>query len=118
MRTLKPCNDRPQYELDKISGHLGVDHPQRYSNVCPTLYGLIPQTYCGQSVAELSAQQTNRPGLHGNHDSLDICVLTKKTIAQGDILLEAFPIGGLRMIDDDEADDKIVAIMKGDAMHE
>jgi inorganic pyrophosphatase len=47
-----------------------------------------------------------------------MCVLTEKTIAHGDILLEALPIGGLRMIDGDEADDKIVAIMKGDAMHE
>ena len=48
--------DNVKYELDKKSGHLRVDRPQRYSNVCPTLYGLIPQTYCGQSVAELSAQ--------------------------------------------------------------
>ena len=102
----------------KKTGHLRVDRPQRYSNICPTLYGLIPQTYGGQSVAALSAQQTNRPGLHGDHDPLDICVLTEKSIAHGDILLEAIPIGGLRMIDGDEADDKIVAIMKGDAMHE
>ena len=110
--------DTVKYELDKKSGHLRVDRPQRYSNICPTLYGLIPQTYCGQSVAELSAQQTNRPGLQGDHDPLDICVLTEKTITHGDVLLDAVPIGGLRMIDGDEADDKIVAILKGDAMHE
>ena len=36
--------DTVKYELDKKSGHLRVDRPQRYSNVCPTLYGLIPQT--------------------------------------------------------------------------
>ncbi len=110
--------DTVKYELDKKSGHLRVDRPQRYSNVCPTLYGLIPQTYCGPSVAELSAKQACRPGLVGDHDPLDICVLTEKSITHGDVLLQAIPIGGLRMIDGDEADDKIVAILKGDAVHE
>ena len=110
--------DTVKYELDKKSGHLRVDRPQRYSNVCPTLYGLIPQTYCGQSVAALSAKCTNRPGLVGDLDPLDICVLTEKSIIHGDVLLQAIPIGGLRMIDGDEADDKIVAVLKGDALHE
>ncbi|MEO8325775.1 MAG: inorganic diphosphatase, partial [Nitrospirota bacterium] len=110
--------DTVKYELDKKSGHLRVDRPQRYSNVCPTLYGLIPQTYCGPSVAELSAGCTNRPGLVGDLDPLDICVLTEKSIIHGDVLLQAIPIGGLRMIDGDEADDKIVAVLKGDALHE
>ena len=110
--------DSVKYELDKKSGHLRVDRPQRYSNVCPTLYGLIPQTYCGQAVAELSAQHANRPGLVGDQDPLDICVLTEKSITHGDLLLQALPIGGLRMIDGDEADDKIVAVLKGDAVYE
>lgn len=105
--------------LTKKSGHLRADRPQRYSNGCPTLYGLIPHTYSGQSVPELSSQQTNRPGLVGDHDPLDICVLTeKKIISPCEILLEALPIGGLRMIAGNEADDKIMAIRKRDAMHE
>jgi inorganic pyrophosphatase len=110
--------DTVKYELDKKSGHLRVDRPQRFSNVCPTLYGFIPQTYCGESVAALSAGRTNRPGLVGDQDPLDICVLTEKSITHGDILLQAIPIGGLCMIDGDEADDKIVAVLKGDAVHE
>ncbi len=46
---------------------------------------------------------------------MDICVLTEKDIPHGDILLQAIPIGGLRVIDGNEADDKIIAVMKGDA---
>lgn len=41
----------------------------------------------------------------------------EKTISHGDILLHAIPIGGLRMIDGNEADDKIIAVMQGDAIH-
>ena len=54
----------------------------------------------------------------GDDDPLDICVLAEKTITHGDVLLEARPIGGLRMIDGDEADDKIIAVMKGDVVYE
>jgi len=45
---------------------------------------------------------------------MDICVLTEKTVAHGNFFLRARPIGGLRMIDGDEADDKIVAILDDD----
>src|SRR5262249_37774751 len=31
--------DTVKYELDKDSGHLRADRPQRFSSVCPTLYG-------------------------------------------------------------------------------
>jgi len=109
--------DTVKYEIDKITGYLKVDRPQRYSNVCPSLYGLLPQTYCGNSVAELCAQTTGRLSIKGDGDPLDICVLTEKTIKNGGIILEAIPIGGLRMIDGDEVDDKIIAVMKGDAVY-
>src|SRR5438445_10944828 len=36
--------DAVKYELDKRSGHLKIDRPQRFSSRCPTLYGFIPQT--------------------------------------------------------------------------
>jgi inorganic pyrophosphatase len=107
--------DTVKYEVDKVTGILRMDRPQQYSNVCPTLYGFIPKTLCDERVAALSRERSGRHGLAGDGDPLDICVLTEKTVTHGDILVTAIPIGGLRMIDADEADDKIVAVLKGDA---
>ncbi len=111
-------SDTLKYELDKHTGHLKVDRPQRFSNICPSLYGLIPRTCCGTQVASLCASRTGKTGVVGDDDPLDICVIAEKTITHGDVLLEARPIGGLRMIDGDEADDKIIAVMKGDVVYE
>lgn len=111
-------DDTVKYELDKLTGHLKVDRPQRYSNICPTLYGLIPRTYCGEKVAQRCMEKTGRTGIIGDGDPVDICILSEKSITHGDILLEARPIGGLRMIDDQEADEKIIAVLKGDALYE
>ena len=109
--------DTVKYEIDKHSGILTIDRPQMYSNICPTPYGFIPQTFCGESVAEFCREKTGRDDIKGDGDPLDICVLTEKTINQGNILLKAIPIGGLRMIDNNEADDKIIAVMKGDSVY-
>lgn len=106
--------DTLKYELDKQSGYLKIDRPQLYSNVCPTPYGLIPQTYCGEKVAEFCEMKTGRKGINGDGDPLDICVITEKVITHNDIILNAVPIGGLRMIDGNEADDKIIAVMHKD----
>lgn len=106
--------DVVKYELDKQSGHLHVDRPQRFSSMCPSLYGFIPQTYCGEHVADLCAERTGRTGIQGDGDPMDICVLTEKTFAQGNFFLQAKPIGGLRMIDGEQADDKIIAVLDAD----
>jgi inorganic pyrophosphatase len=108
--------DTVKYEIDKASGILKIDRPQKYSNVCPTLYGFIPQTFCGEKVGEFCAQKTGRSGILGDGDPMDICVLTEKAISHADILLQAIPIGGLRMIDGSQADDKIVAVLQGDGV--
>ncbi|MDK2971354.1 MAG: inorganic pyrophosphatase [Candidatus Sumerlaeota bacterium] len=110
-------SDTIKYEIDKQSGLLKVDRPQRYSNVCPALYGLVPQTYCAEKVAEFSAERAGKGRIEGDHDPLDICVLSEKTFSRGDFLVEVIPIGGLRMIDGNEADDKIIAVLKGDASY-
>jgi inorganic pyrophosphatase len=110
-------SDTVKYELDKPTGLLRVDRPQKFSNVCPANYGLIPQTYCGEAVAERLIRRSGREGIVGDGDPLDICVLTEKVIPHGDILLRAIPIGGLSMIDGHEADDKILAVMEGDAAY-
>jgi inorganic pyrophosphatase len=109
--------DTVKYELDKVTGHLKVDRPQRYSNVFPALYGLVPQTYCADRIGALCCRRTGRTGLRGDGDPLDICVLTEKSIPHGDILLRARPIGGLRLLDGNDADDKIIAVMEGDAVY-
>ena len=43
--------DGVKYEIDKHSGYLKIDRPQRFSTVCPTLYGFVPRTFCGEAVA-------------------------------------------------------------------
>lgn len=108
-------SDTVKFEVDKASGHLRLDRPQRYSNVNPTLYGLVPQTYCGERVAALCNDAMQRTDIVGDGDPLDICVLSEKTFSHGDFLMEAVPIGGIRMIDGNEADDKIIAVMVDDA---
>jgi inorganic pyrophosphatase len=67
-------------------------------------------------VAAYAAEKANRPGIHGDGDPLDICVLTEKTISHSDIILKAIPIGGFRMIDKGEADDKIIAVLENDSV--
>lgn len=109
--------DTVKYEVDKNSGYLRIDRPQKYSNIVPALYGFIPQTYSGQRVADLSIQKTDNPKIKGDGDPIDICILTEKEITHGDILVEATPIGGFRMIDGNEADDKIIAVLYNDAVY-
>jgi inorganic pyrophosphatase len=109
--------DTVKYEIDKVTGHLMIDRPQKYSNVCPALYGLVPQTYCADRVAKLCSDSLGRGPVVGDHDPVDICVLTEKSITHGDILVNAIPIGGLRMLDGAEADDKIVAVLEKDATY-
>jgi inorganic pyrophosphatase len=106
--------DAVKYETDKRSGHLKVDRPQRFSSFPPTLYGFIPQSFCGERVGELCEQRTGRTGIRGDGDPMDICVLTEKPVTHGNIFVRARPVGGLRMIDGDEADDKIVAVLDTD----
>jgi inorganic pyrophosphatase len=108
--------DAVKYELDKESGILKIDRPQQFSNVCPALYGFIPRTLCADEVGRFCAERTGRTGIVGDGDPMDICVLTERPITHGDILVRARPIGGLRMIDGDEADDKILAVLEDDAV--
>jgi inorganic pyrophosphatase len=109
--------DTVKYEVDKASGYLRIDRPQKYSNILPALYGFIPQTYCNKKVAALCSGAVNRPDIVGDNDPLDICVLTEKVVPHNDILVRAIPIGGFRMIDGKQADDKIIAVLKDDAVY-
>lgn len=110
-------DDTVKYELDKKTGYLKIDRPQKFSNIMPALYGFVPQTYCDNETAQYSREATGRMQLQGDHDPLDICVLTEKRIPHGNLLVEAVPIGGFRMIDKGEVDDKIIAVLKDDAVY-
>ncbi len=109
--------DTVKYEIDKQTGYLKIDRPQKYSNIVPALYGFIPKTYCGEKIALLAQERSGREITEGDGDPLDICVLCEKIISHGDIICEARPIGGIRLIDKGEADDKIIAVLKGDEVY-
>jgi inorganic pyrophosphatase len=102
-------DDVVKYELDKASGFLMVDRPQRTSSRPPALYGFIPRTYCAEEVAKRCPDATVADG-----DPLDICVFSERHITRADIILNARIVGGIQMIDGGEADDKIVAVLEGD----
>jgi inorganic pyrophosphatase len=101
--------DSVKYEIDKVTGYLRVDRPQRSSSQPPALYGFIPRTYCGPLVAALSPDVTQADG-----DPLDICVLSERPINRSEVLVDAVVLGGLRAIDDGVADDKIIAVLYND----
>lgn len=109
--------DTVKYEVDKASGFLKLDRPHKYSSLLPALYGFIPQTYCGKGIGNYCAEKTGRTGIVGDGDPLDIVVLTEKTISHGDLLVNAKPIGGFRMIDGNQADDKIIAVLNNDGVY-
>lgn len=101
--------DLIKYEVDKSTGYLRVDRPQRSSSLPPSLYGFIPQTYCGDRVGALSGHAEK-----GDGDPLDICVLSERPINRSEVILEARVVGGIHMIDKGEADDKIIAVLNND----
>lgn len=109
--------DTVKYEIDKNTGYRKVDRPQKFSNYVPALYGFVPQTYCGEEVRAYAELMSGKKVDNGDRDPLDICVLTERNITSGDIILEAIPIGGFRMIDKREADDKIIAVLKQDEIY-
>ncbi len=109
--------DTVKYEVDKDTGYLRIDRPQKYSNTVPALYGFIPQTFSATKVAEFCMEKTGRNNILGDNDPIDICILTEKQIVHGDILVRARPIGGFRMLDGNQSDDKIIAVLNNDAVY-
>lgn len=90
-----PRGSHLKYELDKASGLLRVDRVLYSAVFYPANYGFIPRTYCD------------------DHDPLDILVLGQEPVAPLTILT-ARPIGVMQMIDQDEEDDKIIAVHEHD----
>jgi inorganic pyrophosphatase len=101
--------DFVKYEIDKITGYLRVDRPQRSSSLPPALYGFIPKTYCGRRVGKLASSPRE-----GDGDPLDICVLSERPINRSEVILEVRVVGGLHMVDRGKADDKILGVLEND----
>lgn len=109
--------DTIKYEVDKPTGYLRIDRPQKYSNVVPAPYGFIPQTYCGKKIGKYCSDKIGREGISGDGDPLDILILTEKDVPHGNIIARAIPVGGFRMLDGDAADDKIISVLKNDVVY-
>jgi inorganic pyrophosphatase len=105
--------DLVKYEVDKVTGYIRVDRPQRSSSHPPALYGFIPRTYCGNRIAGLCPNAER-----GDGDPLDICVLSERPINRAEVILNARVVGGLQCIDHGEADDKIIAVLENDNIWE
>lgn len=103
--------DLIKYEVDKTTGYIRVDRPQRTSSLPPSLYGFIPRTFCAERVKALSTKAKR-----GDEDPLDICILSERPINRSEVILNARVIGGIHMVDHGEADDKIVAVLHNDQL--
>jgi inorganic pyrophosphatase len=90
-----PQNSKGKFELDKNSGLLKLDRVLFSSVHYPANYGFIPQTYCEDK------------------DPLDILVITSIELPPL-CLIDARVIGVMRMVDQGEADDKIIAVANND----
>ncbi len=101
--------DLVKYEVDKQTGYLRVDRPQRTSSQPPSLYGFIPRTFCGERLSKLSPK-----AVKGDGDPLDICVISERPINKSEVILHARVVGGFQMVDHGEADDKIIGVLEND----
>jgi inorganic pyrophosphatase len=90
-----PKGSKVKYELDKKSGLIMVDRILYGAVYYPANYGFIPQTYCE------------------DHDPLDILVICQEQVVPR-CIITAKVIGCMRMIDQGEADDKIIAVHVSD----
>ena len=90
-----PKDSKVKYELDKETGLIKVDRILFSSVHYPANYGFIPQTYCE------------------DNDPLDILVLGQVLVYPRTLMM-AKPIGLLKMLDQGEADDKIIAVHNDD----
>ena len=94
-----------------------ADRPQKFSNISPYIYGFFPKTYCGPEVANCFMKASGRVGVNGDGDPLDVCVLSEKNLTQSGIIMRVRPIGGIRLLDKGEVDDKIIAVFYKDPIY-
>lgn len=84
-------NSKMKYELDKETGRLILDRVLFTSTHYPANYGFIPKTYAGDD------------------DPLDVLVLCQSEIIPL-CLVKCRPIGVIKMIDNEQVDEKVIAV--------
>ncbi len=90
-----PRGSKTKYELDKLTGLLRLDRILYTSTHYPANYGMIPLTYAGDK------------------DPLDVLILCQEPLLPM-CIVDCFPIGVMTMIDNDELDEKIIAVPVSD----
>jgi inorganic pyrophosphatase len=90
-----PRGSKVKYELDKPTGLLRVDRVLYSSVIYPANYGFIPRSYCDDG------------------DPLDVLVLGHEPVVPM-CIMQARAIGLMRMLDEGEGDDKIIAVHVND----
>ena len=90
-----PAGSKGKFEIDKQSGMIKLDRVLFSSVIYPANYGFIPKTYCG------------------DRDPLDILVFCSIELPPLS-LVDARVIGVMRMVDQGDADDKIIAVANND----
>ena len=86
-----PKGSQCKYELDKATGLIKLDRVLYTSTHYPQNYGFIPRTYAD------------------DRDPLDVLVITSAPVYPM-TLIQAYPIGVMRMIDGGDMDDKVIAV--------
>lgn len=90
-----PKGSKKKYELDKETGLIILDRILYTSTHYPANYGFIPRTYSKDK------------------DPLDVLVLCNETFDPL-VLVKCFPIGIVKMVDNQESDEKIIAVCQND----
>jgi inorganic pyrophosphatase len=93
-----PKGGKNKYELDKKTGLLRLDRILYTSTHYPANYGFIPRTYAN------------------DNDPLDVLILSSENIDPL-VLVRCYPIGVIKMVDDEHLDEKIIAIPFSDPMY-
>lgn len=100
--------DTIKYELDQTSGLLKVDRPQQRSTLPPYPYGFFPRTCSGQRVADIAGVKK------GDGAPLDVFILSERVISSRGILADVRIIGGIPVLENDFADDKLIGVLTQD----
>lgn len=86
-----PRGSKNKYEIDKATGLIALDRALHSAQEYPFDYGFVPQT------------------LWDDDDALDVTLLATYPLLPG-LLVRARPVAAMKMVDNGEPDDKLIAV--------